>query len=346
MINYQRFWSKHLKNKVKMANEAIKTKNFTRIEEILEDLITLLKDTKNINWKDRVAICFILEQMAAVDPLMDNIVDGLMEVLENEKDPHVKEFAVWALGEIVEKAQSLELIKLTMPVIMKFLNDDSEQVRSFANDLHSRFKEVLKEKQEINEKISNQRDKLMSLIEGSLDDVEERSKNISKDALSLDYKTAHERQDEFRRRIAEFKQKNQELEDEILELDEQLIEEVGPFKGESLEIIRYWRKERAKKEDLIRRVECILRIQSKIWKIIQFITSLSPDENLKIDQIKEITKKTGRPYSEKEVIEILQKLVDEEIVPTFMLDQIKDYQIKAKEYAQSNGEGNREERDL
>src|SRR6056297_3713290 len=127
MIDYQRFWSKHLKNKVKEANKAINTKNFTLLKEILEDLIVLLKDSGNVNWRDRVAICFILEQMAMIDPLMDDIVDTLMDVLEDEDDPHVKEFAVWALGKIVEKSQSLELIKLTMPTLVKFLNESEER---------------------------------------------------------------------------------------------------------------------------------------------------------------------------------------------------------------------------
>ncbi len=334
MINSQRFWSKHLKKKVKNANEALKTKNFGELKEILEDLIILLKDQVNVEWKDRVAICFILEQMASIDPLMDDIIDALMNVLEDEKEAHVKEFAVWALGKIVEKAQSLDVIKYTMPTIVKFLNDDSEQVRAFAEDLHERFQEFIKEKEEINGKIQECCDQLMSVIEERLADVEERSKKISKEALGRHYKDAHERQDEFREKIREFNENNQEFEEEILQIDKKLTKKVKAFRGESLEIIRFWRKERAKKEDLIRRVECILRIQSKIWKIIQFITSIAPERKVGLNEIKDLTAKTGRPYSEKEVIEILQQLVDEEIIPNFMLEQIKDYQIKADQYAQ------------
>ncbi len=108
--------------------------------------------------------------------------------------------------------------------------------------------------------------------------------------------------------------------------EKQLVDELPAFKGESVDIIRNWREKRGEKENLIQRVECIIRIQSKIYNIIQFILTKNPNEEIDINQITELTKATGRPYSEKEVVEILQQLVDEEIVPNFMLNQIKDYQ--------------------
>ena len=72
MIKAQRFWSKAIQNKVKDANEALKTKNFAQMEEIVNELITDLKDQSN-DWRDRVAICFIVEQISKYDPLIGEI---------------------------------------------------------------------------------------------------------------------------------------------------------------------------------------------------------------------------------------------------------------------------------
>ena len=152
ILKAQRFWSKNLRAKIELANKALKTKNFTQLEEILTDFVTLLKNPQE-DWKDRVAICFILEQMSAIDPLKSKIVDSLMKVLESEQDPHVREFSVWALGKIVERTQSLDLIKQTMSTIIRFLSDDSEEVKALATELHSRFQEVLREKEDIDQQI-------------------------------------------------------------------------------------------------------------------------------------------------------------------------------------------------
>ena len=96
MIKAQRFWSKYLRDKVETANKALKTKNITLLEEILDDLINSLKNPQ-ADWKDRVAICFILEQMAGIEPLIKKIVQSLKAVLEKETDVHVREFAVLSL---------------------------------------------------------------------------------------------------------------------------------------------------------------------------------------------------------------------------------------------------------
>ena len=182
----------------------------------------------------------------------------------------------------------------------------------------------------------------MDLIEKKLQVMKTRGDEISKDALELGYKAAADRHDEMKKRIKDFNVFNQKEEEEILALEQKLILQIPAFKGESADIIRYWREKRGEKEDLIRRVECIIRIQSKIFNIIQFILTVKPNEEINLSKITDITKATGRPYTEKEVIEILQQLVDEEIVPNFMLNQIKDYQIK-KEILEKEEEKTKEE---
>lgn len=326
MIKVQRFWSKTLRDKVDAANKALKTKNITLLEEILDDFINSLKNPQ-ADWKDRVAICFILEQMAGIEPLMKKIVQSLKIVLEKETDVHVREFSVWSLGKIVEKSLSLELIRETMPIIIKFLSDDSEQVKAHALTFHTRFSAFIQEKEGINDQIQKCRNQLMDLIKIKLDEMKVRSDLISKEALALDYRNAFEKYDEMKKKISQFNEDNQKQENEILAEEAALVEKMPAFKGESNDIIRYWREKRGEKEDLIRRVDCIIRIQSKMFNIIRFIIS-RPNQDINMNELQEITRTPGRQYTEKEIVEILQQLVDEEIIPNFMLDQIKDYQIQ------------------
>ena len=127
-----------------------------------------------------------------------------MKVLESEQDPHVREFSVWALGKIVERTQSLDLIKQTMSTIIRFLSDDSEQVKALATELHSRFQEVLREKEDIDQQIKQARTQLIDLIDKKLDDMKERSDLVSKEALGLDYLAASVRYDEMKSQIKAF----------------------------------------------------------------------------------------------------------------------------------------------
>jgi hypothetical protein len=211
---------------------------------------------------------------------------------------------------------------------MKSLSDDSEQVKNLANDLHTRFKEFIKEKQGIDDQIKTCRTQMKEIIDQKLEDMRVRSDLVSKEALGLNYQSAFAKQEEMKLKIKQFNEENQKLEDQILALENELIVKLPAFKGEDADLIRYWREKRGEKEDLVRRIECIIRIQSKIFNIIRFILSIQPNQKVDLSQITEITKATGRPYSEKEVVEILKQLVDEEIIPNFMLDQIKDYQVK------------------
>lgn len=330
MIKAQRFWSKELRNKVDLANQAIKIRNLTELESIVNELISLLKNPK-IDWKDRVAICFILEQIAAIEPLLKKIIDALKNVLANELDPHVKEFTVWALGKIVEDHHTLELIKEIMPTIIQFLSDDSDQVKKLATEYHTRLQEFIKVHENASQQIDALRQEFMQMVEQKLIEMKSRSDLISNDALKLNYKSAFDLQQEMKERIKQFNVDNQKIEDELNLKKEKYIENIPEFSGTADEILRYWRTQRGEKEDLVRRIECIIRIQSKIFMIIKFILSQNLGQKINLDELKDLTSLTGRPYSEKEIIEILQQLVQEEIIPNFMLDQIKDYQIKGDE---------------
>ena len=88
-----------------------------------------------------------------------------------------------------------------------------------------------------------------------------------------------------------------------------------------------WKKARDDKENLIRQVHCIIRIQSKIYKIISFIQTKSETADISIDDLK---LETDGKWSNSEIIETLKKLVDEEIVPNLFLGKIENIEADLK----------------
>jgi hypothetical protein len=318
-IKIERFWPNDIRDIATRLSEAIIVKDFQLANTQLSLLLDILKDTSR-EGKARVSICFIIDQLKFIDPFIEPIVNSLINVLNSETDSHVKEFSVWALGRIVEESQSIELIKQTMPIFVGFCNDQSDHVKTFAEDIKERLNSFLEEKINLDEKIQKALEKLDKTIQDRVNEMNERAKILSKEALDLDYKAAFERRTEMEDKIRKFKDLNAESEDEILAVEEQLIKEIPALKGESRNSINKWREIRGEKEALIRRVHCILRIQSKIYRIISHITN-QKDGKIDLKVLKEETE-----YSDKDIVEILKKLVDEEIIPNFMKEQIE--QIK------------------
>jgi len=317
IINIERFWPKELKQVVEQLNETLNYKNFTKAKQLMVEILEILADP-NQNIKVRISICFLIEQIKNIMPLVPIIVDHLMALLENETEDAVKEFSVWALGLVVEESQDLELIKKTMPVFIKFCSDSSEQVKLFAQNLKERLEEIIKVRKDMDEKIEKATAEILEYVNSCLQNMKARSDVISEKALKLDYKAAFEKKEEMENEIRAFKAENQKDEDSIVEKIEAKIKEIPAFKFESNDILRQYREKRGKQEDIIRKVHCILRIQSKIYKIINFIKQSSDG---KID-IKKLKKETD--YSEAEIINILKQLVNEEIIPNFMLENLED----------------------
>ncbi|MHA1340951.1 MAG: hypothetical protein ACTSRZ_13280 [Promethearchaeota archaeon] len=315
-IKIERYWPDDIKKNVKQLSKSLERKDFSAAKEYLSYILSILKDKKR-DGKSRVSVCFIIDQLKGIDPFIDPMVDALMETLQDEKDAHVKEFSVWALGQIVQENLNMDLIRQTMPIFVKFCNDASIHVKKFAEDIKERLDTYIEEKKNLDEKIKKMLAELRVLIEERINEMINRAKELSKEALQLDYRAAFERRAEMEEKIRKFKQLNAEAEDEILAYRDKLAESIPAIKGESRELIQHWRDIRGEKEALIRRVHCILRIQGKIYKIIVHIQNRS-DGQIDINKLKEETE-----YSDQEIIEILKKLVDEEIIPNFMLDSIE-----------------------
>ena len=327
-LKIQKFWSDKIKQNIEDLNNAIKRMDAKGINNKLEDIFTFIRDS-SLDSKTRVSLCFILEKIAQFDPFFTDIINFLMNLLETEKDAHVKEFAVYILGNLVLNNPKLSLITQTLPLFVKFCKDSSEHVRTCAEELKDQLNKVKKTKIKEKEKIKSIRDILREKIDKKVKDMNQRYKELSSEALALDYEEAHDRQDEMVRKIHKFSKLNDSLEEEIVKLVDEKISENPIYHGEFSEDLEYWNETRAEKEDLIRQIHCILRIHSKIFKSIQFIKERSKADSISIDELKKQTEGGLRgQWKNEEIIETLEKLVEEEIIPNLFLQELKEDKLK------------------
>ncbi len=317
-IKIERYWPKGLKQIAQRLDQALNVKDFNNAKLLMEDILEILEDPEQPE-RLRVSVCFIIDQVKEIPPLTDTIVDSLMKVLKSGESlsERVQEFSVWALGQLVEESQNIALIRETMPVFIKFCSNSSEQVKRFATALKSRLEEIIEIRENLDAQIQESAEKLANFINERLLDMKNRADEIAKNALTLNYKSAYDRKEEFEERIRKFKITNQHQDEEITEEYEKYCKEISAFKFEGKELLRRYREKRGKREDQIRKVHCILRIQSKIYRIITYIES--KDGEININELREETE-----YSQEDIIEILSQLVSEEIIPNFML---KDFSI-------------------
>jgi hypothetical protein len=125
--------------------------------------------------------------------------------------------------------------------------------------------------------------------------------------------------------IHQFTNLNEQAEEKIRSFIRNQVNENPIFEGEFEEELSRWKNIRAEKEDLIRQVHCIIRIQSKIFKIVQFIKARGDQKEISIEELKLQTEGGLRGiWSDEEIIDTLEKLVEEEIIPNLFLQQVKD----------------------
>jgi len=323
-IKIERFWNQRTKDVIEDINDSLKRMEIEPVHTKLEELFEILKDEK-IDSKERVSICFILEQIAQFDPFYIEIINFLIELLKDEKDAHVKEFAVYILGNLIISNPNLTLITRTLPIFVKFCEDSSEYVRTSAEDFKNRLYKVKETKIKEKEIILLLLNELADFINEKLNDMSDRASIILKEALSLDYETAFNTQDQMVQKIHQFSDKNNVAESEIKAFIKKLVNTNPIFEGEFQEKLSQWKDKRAEKEDLIRQVHCIIRIQGKIFSIIEVIRNKGAQEKISIDDLKVQTKGGLKgEWTDDEIIETLEKLVEEEIIPNLFLQQVKD----------------------
>jgi hypothetical protein len=322
-IKIERFWNEDIKEVLRDINDSLKQMEIEAVRLRLNKLFEVIQS--DLESKIRVTLCFALEKIAQFDPFYNSIIKFFMKLLIDEQDSHVKEFAVYILGNLVLEKPNLALITRTLPIFVKFCEDSSEHVRASAEDIKTRLDHVKETKIKEKEIITSLLKNLKEFIDKKIDDLNTRANEISKQALSLDYEAAFNNQDRMVEDIHNFSDLNENYESEIKTFIRNQVDEKPIFEGEFQEELLRWKNLRAQKEDLIRQVHCIIRIQSKIFKIIQYIKSRGNKEQISIDQLKLQTEGGLRGiWSDDEIIDTLEKLVQEEIVPNLFLQQVKD----------------------
>ncbi|MFO8019687.1 MAG: hypothetical protein R6U96_13760 [Promethearchaeia archaeon] len=335
-LKIQKFWSQEIVDCIRDLNNALKRMDVSGIKNKLKTVFNFIRDT-TLNSKTRVSLCFVLEKIAQFDPFFIEIIEFFMDLLKNEQDDHVKEFAVYILGNLVLSKPKLSLITQTLPLFVEFCKDSSEHVRTCAEELKDQINKVKKTKIEEKEKIDSIRDRLREKINKKIEDMNQRYTELSSEALSLDYEEAHNRQEEMVEKIHNFSNLNDILEEEIRELVNKKINQYPTYQGEFSEDLQYWKEIRAEKEDLIRQIHCILRIHSKIFRIIRYIKKRSVSDSFSFKELKEQTEGGIRgQWNDEEIIETLEKLVEEEIIPNLFLQQVKDDKLKLETQKQKS----------
>ncbi len=329
MIKIERFWEKKVKDVIKNANDSIKKGDVDSINVQLNDIFNLVKDT-SLNSQIRVSLCFALEKLANFEQIFNEVVEFFINLLENEEDVHVKEFSVFILGNLVIKEMNLKLITKTLPIFINFCQDSSEHVKAAALDIRSKLDSLKEIKTKEKETIEGLKEEFSDFIEEKIRNMEFRANEISSEALSLDYEGAFKSQDEMIKKIHLFSDKNEELENEISKKINEISKKHPIFQGEYKKIYSRWKTVRDNKENLIRQVHCIIRIQSKIYKIITFIQTKTGAEGITIEDIRKHTIGGRGSWSDLEIIETLKRLVDEEIVPNLFLGKIEDIEADIK----------------
>lgn len=325
-LKIEKFWDPKTREIVEDINDCFRRLEIDPIFKYLDELFDKIAQIRDImDPQIRVSLLFIIEKIAQFDPFFDKIVNFLIALLDKEENAHVKEFAVYILGNLVLNKPNLALITRTLPIFVKFCKDSSEYVRTCATDIKNRLDKVKETKIKESRIIEDLREKLKKFINEKLADIEARSSALSKEALNLDYESAFNKQDSIVEKIHHFSELNDKIGAEIKEFVKKQKAENPILEGEFQEEITYWKNKRAEKEDLIRQIHCIIRIQGKIFKIIQYVKSKGEKGAISIEDLKRQTEGGLKgEWSNQEIIETLEKLVDEEIVPNFLLQQIKD----------------------
>ena len=321
-LNIKRFWKDEIKVIIGDINNSLKRMEIDSVLIRLKDLFKIIQS--NIESKTRVSLCFTLKEIAHFDPFYDVIIDFFMKLLEDEQDDHVKEFAVYTLGNLVLEKPNLSSISQSLPMFIKFCEDSSEHVRSSAEDIKNRLNHVKETKIKEKKVIDSLLNVLRSVIDERIKSMTERSEVLISESLGLNYEEAFKKQEIVVIKIHEFSELNQQGENEINSVIKKQVDENPIFKGEFQEEFSRWKDVRADKEEAIRQIHCVIRIQSKIYKILQFM-ELKFGKKVSLEELKKQTEGGLRgEWSSEEIIETLKKLVDEEILPNLVFTQIKD----------------------
>ena len=318
MLKIEKLWAPRAKALAKAFNNDIEQNNPEGAYLHVQKLIAILKNPEE-NPKERVSVCFILERLPNLAPYVDDLLRIILQILQQDKDPHLLEFSLWFLGSLIEKILTpteFGVIKETLQAIPQSQWKINPRCTELIKEILEKIEEKSKRLADLECIFKEKAEFLQNAIKNKIGEMVQEADALSKDALALDYASAAKLREEMERRIREFKENNDKREAEIKGLISGIIKNLPEFQGREADIFSQWQSERSIREGLIRKVHCILRIQSKIFLIIKYIEETGSD-NISMSDIKAKT-----DYSEADIKEILTQLVKEEIIPHLVLDRV------------------------
>jgi hypothetical protein len=330
MLKIEKLWTPKAKALATAYNADVKANNPEGSFLQVQRLIDLYKDPQS-DPKDRVSACFILERLPNLTPFGADLLETTLGVLEQAQDPHLLEFTLWLLGTLVERVfapSQFGYIREKLGSITDTQLAINPRSKDLIPDILQKMEEKSKRLASLEDTFKDKAQQLNDQIDVSIAEMVEEAEAISRDALSLDYAAAASHKEEMENRIREFQSHNAQRDGDIKTLVASIIEDVPEFCGQENICLAKWVSERANREGLVRKVHCILRIQTKIFLIINYISERGT-ENVSLEDIKAKT-----DYSDADIKEILEQLVKEEIIPNLVLDKVQDEEEK-----ESQGKG-------
>ncbi len=318
MLKIEKLWTPRAKVLAKAFNTDMEQKNPEGAYLQVQKLIEIFKDPRE-DPKDRVSICFVLERLPNLAPFAEDLLKDILQILAQDKDPHLLEFSLWFLENLVERViapSEFGLIKERLQGIPETQWKINPRCQDLMKDLLQKMAEKSKRLADLEGTFKEKAQLLQDKIKLKIGEMVQQAENLSKDALGLDYAAAANRREEMEHRIRAFKEDNDKRETEIKQVISDIIQNLPEFQGREGDLFSQWQSERGIREGLIRKVHCILRIQSKIFLIIKYIEEAG-SENISLSDIKAKT-----DYSEADIKEILGQLVNEEIIPHLVLDRV------------------------
>ncbi len=318
MLKIEKLWSPRAKALAKAFNIDMEQKNPEGAYLQVQKIIEIFKDPKE-DPKDRVSVCFVLERLPNLAPFAEDLLKTILQILQQEKDPHLLEFSLWFLGNLVERVlapSEFGSLKEQLQAIPESQWQINPRCRDLIQDILQKMGEKSKRLAELEGTFKEKAKLLQETISTKIGEMVQEGETLSKDALALDYAAAASRREEMEQRIRGFKESNDKREAEIKRVISDIFQNLPEFQGREGELFSQWQSERGIREGLIRKVHCILRIQSKIFLIIKYIDEAGSD-NVSLSDIKAKT-----DYSEADIKEILGQLVKEEIIPHLVLDRV------------------------
>lgn len=315
-IKIQRFWTPRIKAIVKDYNELPDKTVAAAVQPLIGRLLAILTN-KGEPSKERVMVTFVLEALPHVVSLAPDAVPSLVALVDSETDDKVREFAAWILGELVVTEPHESPLSEVRALMERLRDDPSEKVAAFARDYHDQVQALQARLQSEAEQVQELARAFISAVDEHVQAMVGRADEISRVALDLDYREAAIRKESVERMIRDFKQRNEQAERELRDAREQHGRQYPTFERAVRDAWDRWVAQRSEREALIRKVHCILRIQSKIFLIISYILDKGQaNAQLSREDFAEISERTD--YTESEIVGILERLVDDELIPNLL----------------------------